>query len=83
MAAITVSAKGQVALPKEVRQDLGIKEGSRLEVRRRGGEIVLRPLPAPEPRGDWRSWRGSLAGSGALQERVREHQDEVRRERLP
>lgn len=40
-----VTAKGQVTLPKEVRQKLGLQVGTRLEVRLRGNEVVLKPVP--------------------------------------
>jgi AbrB family looped-hinge helix DNA binding protein len=34
-----------VALPKEVRQKLGLHVGTRLEVRLRGDEVMLKPIP--------------------------------------
>jgi AbrB family looped-hinge helix DNA binding protein len=40
----TLSSKGQLTLPKEVRQALGLREGDRLEVEVVGGEIRMRPL---------------------------------------
>jgi AbrB family looped-hinge helix DNA binding protein len=39
--AIRVRRKGQVTLPADIRNDLGIAEGDRLLVERRGNEIVL------------------------------------------
>lgn len=83
MSAVKISSKGQIVLPKQIRAELGIGEGSRLEVRCRAGEIVLLPLVDAEPATDWRSWRGSLAGSRALEEHLREHEEEIQRERLP
>lgn len=35
-----VTAKGQVTLPKEVRQKLGLHAGTRLEVRLRGASSI-------------------------------------------
>jgi AbrB family looped-hinge helix DNA binding protein len=39
-----LSSKGQVILPKEVRQTLGLQPGARLEVRIEAGAIILQPL---------------------------------------
>lgn len=44
MDSVSVSSKGQVVIPSEVRQRLGIKAGSRLEISEVGGELRLRPL---------------------------------------
>ena len=38
---INVRHKGQITLPAEIREELGLKEGDRLLVERRGKEIVL------------------------------------------
>jgi len=42
--AVTISAKGQVALPKEVRTKLRIKTGDQFRVEIRGAKIVLTPV---------------------------------------
>ncbi len=42
-----VSSKGQVVIPKEVRDRLGIKPGTILEVRIEGRRIVLEPALEP------------------------------------
>lgn len=39
----TISSKGQVTIPLEIRQRLGLKEGDRLEFVNEGGLTVLRP----------------------------------------
>ncbi|MDP1633461.1 MAG: AbrB/MazE/SpoVT family DNA-binding domain-containing protein [Gallionellaceae bacterium] len=44
MSAVTVSVKGQVVLPAEIRRKLGIVGGSQLEVVASEGGVLLRPL---------------------------------------
>jgi len=54
MEQVTVSAKGQIAIPKQVREALNLTEGSRLTLELRGREIVLSKGAA---------WKG-LQGAG-------------------
>jgi AbrB family looped-hinge helix DNA binding protein len=82
MSVVTVSSKGQVVLPKDLRKELNIQEGDRLEIRRDGEELHLRRVVAVPDAAEWRSWRGVLAGSDALADHMREHRDEIERERL-
>ncbi len=42
-AVTTVSSKGQLVIPAQLRQDLGIKAGTRVTIRREGVELILRP----------------------------------------
>lgn len=83
MSVVTVSSKGQIVLPKELREELEIQEGDALEIQRDGTELRLRRLASSPPPADWRAWRGTLAGAGALEDHLREHRDEIERERLP
>ncbi|MBT9329981.1 AbrB/MazE/SpoVT family DNA-binding domain-containing protein [Paracidobacterium acidisoli] len=39
----SVSSKGQVTIPQEVRVRLGLKEGDRVEFVVEGGQTILRP----------------------------------------
>ena len=42
MPTATLTSKGQVTIPVEVREQLGLKTGDRLEFRVRGGEAAVR-----------------------------------------
>lgn len=83
MATVTISSKGQIVLPKRLREELALREGDRLELRRERDHIVLQPAPKTQAGKSWRSWRGALLGSRALQDHEREHAEEVAGERLP
>lgn len=39
----TLSSKGQVTIPQEIRLRLGLKEGDRVEFVNEGGHTVIRP----------------------------------------
>lgn len=40
-----VSSKGQVTIPQEVRERLGLRTGDRVEFVEESGETILRPVP--------------------------------------
>ena len=56
MEKVTVSSKGQIAIPKVIRDLLNLSEGTKLSVELRGHEIVLSKEPA------WRKLQGAGAG---------------------
>ena len=60
MLTVRTLGKGQVVIPKLVRERLGIAIGSRLLLRVEGGKIVLKPLP-DDP---IQALHGILKGSG-------------------
>jgi AbrB family looped-hinge helix DNA binding protein len=67
---ITVSSKGQVVIPAELREQLGISAGTRIAVRIEKEHLVLEPINE----GYIRRLRGSLKGPDSLVEaREREH----------
>ncbi len=57
MECVTVSSKGQIAIPKAIRKALNLSEGTKLTLQTRGQEIVLSKQPA------WKKLRGAGAGS--------------------
>jgi AbrB family looped-hinge helix DNA binding protein len=63
MEKVTVSSKGQIAIPKQVREALNLTEGSKLTLEVRGQEIVL-------SKGDaWRKLQGAAADVPDLMEK--------------
>jgi AbrB family looped-hinge helix DNA binding protein len=72
-----VSSRGQLALPKEVRDQLGLGEGVYLTVRVEGDEVVLRKAVT----GDWRQWEGRFKGSGLLRDLAKSRRKELTQDR--
>jgi AbrB family looped-hinge helix DNA binding protein len=53
-----LSSKGQIVIPKDIRDALGLREGTKLEVALEGHRVVLRTISEEYP--DWRSLRGAF-----------------------
>ena len=68
-----MSSRGQVAIPKAVREQLGLEEGASLTVRVEGDEVILRKASA----GSWREWEGRFKGSDLLGELARSRRKEL------
>ena len=72
---VTVSSKGQIAIPKAVRDALNLSEGSKLTLELRGQKIILSKEPA------WKKLEGAAAGTDLIQafaahkKRERERED--------
>ncbi len=56
-----MSSKGQVAIPKAIRDALNLSEGARLTLEVRGQEIVLSKEPG------WRKLQGAGAGRDLME----------------
>lgn len=77
----TVTSKGQITLPKDVRESLGLKPGSRVEFTIEPGRVVLRKRVPKEAFDRWRGYlRGKLPGGAGS---VDELMELLRGERLP
>lgn len=79
MAVVRISSKGQLVLPKDIRERLALKRELALNVELVGGKIILEPI-YQEDRRDWRRWRGSLRDRLVLEEHLEEHRQEVARD---
>jgi antitoxin PrlF len=62
----TISSKGQVTVPIEVRHRLGLKAGDRVEFVYEEGRTVLRPAQAPE--NPFTAYLGALPAFSSLEE---------------
>ncbi|MBM4035894.1 MAG: AbrB/MazE/SpoVT family DNA-binding domain-containing protein [Planctomycetes bacterium] len=66
MAAVTVSPKYQIVIPKEIREPMGIRPGQRIEFFRFRGRLMLIPVR------DIKEMRGFLKGMNTDFEREEE-----------
>jgi len=78
----TISSKGQVTVPQEIRIRLGLKEGDRVEFLIEGGRTVLRRAPSGE--NPFEAYVGALEGAfpGGVRQ-INDWVDEMRREDAP
>lgn len=74
MKAVKVTSKGQITIPIEIRQSLGIDEGTYLEVLEADQEIRLRKILPARPLGpEDPIWKLIGAGESGLGEASAEH----------
>ena len=67
----TVTAKGQITIPKAVRDALGVKPGSRVDFRRNEDGRIELVKEGPKPKSRFDKMRGS-AGPGLTTEQLME-----------
>ena len=61
-ARVTLSSKGQIVIPKDVRDALGWPEGQKLVVRRSGERAIIEPVEARRERIGYDEFRRRLPG---------------------
>ncbi len=76
-----VGERGQVVIPKQIRDKLGLEKGTILEVEAAGEDnlIILRPLK--KRRKDWREWIGTFKGKGLIREYLADKKKERERDK--
>lgn len=69
----SISSKGQLVIPAELREQMNLSVGTRFSIRREGNALILRPIT--------KEFIDSLVGStkGAGAERERMHRDDEKR----
>ena len=71
-----VSSRGQIAIPREIRDKLGLSQGSDMVVRIQGDTVVLRKAPKDSSR----KWAGRFAGAGLTEELAASRRGEIARD---
>ena len=73
MPVIKLSSKGQIAIPKAIRDQLGLRKDMRLSIAVEGRRIVLEPAPE----GSWEDLEGILKRTKVLELLEEEHRREI------
>jgi len=76
MAIVTISTKGQIVIPKGVREILGLRPGTKINIELEGDEIKLRPIKENIPDRLY----GKYRGINLLAHLEKEHRREVEKE---
>lgn len=76
MPIVKLSSKGQMVLPKEIREALGIGPGTVLKITRKGHKILLEPVAASMIDRLY----GKYSGEEFLKDLETEHRQEILRE---
>lgn len=70
MTIATISSKGQIAIPKAVRERLNLKAGTELMIDVQGEALVMKRVVREFP--DWRTMQGMAKAGGSLTKALEE-----------
>ena len=82
MSTTTVSSKGQIVIPRDLREKQRLTSGMRLQVSETDRSLVLSPVKRARSaarQAGWRSLRGCAKGTEALKQHQAEHRRETKR----
>ena len=79
---VTISSKGQLVIPKKIRQELDLQSGAKVNVELVGNEIILRPVQDKKAmKKAVASLYGMIAtGPSPLDKLEAEHRQEIERD---
>lgn len=78
MTKATISSKGQIAIPKAVRERLNLKAGTEISIEVQGETLVMKRLGRNHP--DWRTMRGMFRGANLLKDLADDRTAEIARD---
>ena len=76
----TLSEKGQVVIPKEIREKLKFEKGNVFEIELKDNLIILKPVGKSQKVKNWRELRGLLKGKYSTRRFLTERQEDRKRE---
>jgi AbrB family looped-hinge helix DNA binding protein len=74
-----ISSKGQIAIPKPIREQLDLREGTEVSLEIRGHLLILKPVHREHP--DWRTLPKDLGVTGLTEARAQDRKWELAKER--
>jgi len=75
----TISSKGQISIPKSIRDRLNLKPGTQVDIEIHGEQVVMKRLVSGFP--DWRTMRGMVRNGCSLTQALEdEHHAELARD---
>jgi AbrB family looped-hinge helix DNA binding protein len=74
----TISSKGQIAIPKTVRERLRLKAGTELSIDVQGEVLVMKRMVRDYP--DWHTMRGMFRGADLLKDLADDRSAEIARD---
>jgi AbrB family looped-hinge helix DNA binding protein len=78
MTRATISSKGQIAIPKAVRERLNLKTGTEVSIDVQGEALIMKRLVRNYP--DWHTMRGMFRGANLLKDLTDERAAEIARD---
>jgi AbrB family looped-hinge helix DNA binding protein len=78
MTKATISSKGQIAIPKAVRERLRLNAGTELSIDVQGEVLVMKRMVRNYP--DWRTMRGMFRGANLLKDLADDRATEIARD---
>jgi AbrB family looped-hinge helix DNA binding protein len=82
MTITTVSSKGQIVIPRHLREKHRLTSGVRLQISETDEGLVLSPIKRAQStarESGWRALRGCAKGTDALKQHLEEHRREAKR----
>ena len=76
----TLSEKGQVVIPKEIREKLKLGKGYVFEIELKDNSIILKPAGKSQKVKNWRELRGLLKGKYSAKQFLVGRQEDRKRE---
>ncbi len=76
-----VGERGQIVIPKQIRERLGLEKGMVLEVETTIDDNVIVLRPIRKKRKDWKDWIGAFEKEGLVKEYLKDKKSEKEKER--
>lgn len=76
-----VGERGQIVIPKQIRERLGLEKGMVLEVETTKDDNVILLKPTRKKRRDWRDWIGAFQKEGLVKEYLKDKKSDKEKER--